>query len=105
MDPFILYYHFTATLLCSQRIINLSPAECTVAPYFQIFRKLTTFFKALGVKAIFDTSCSRDLALIEACTEFIMRYNKRGSVNVEENGLTLPMLSSACPGIFTVYQF
>lgn len=85
-------------------IVSLSPqSRASLASYFdlspsQIFRKLTTFFKSLGVKAIFDTSCSRDLALIEACNEFIMRYKKLGLASVEENGSTLPMLSSACPG-------
>eukprot|EP00268_Persea_americana_P046786 TRINITY_DN4835_c0_g1_i5.p1 TRINITY_DN4835_c0_g1~~TRINITY_DN4835_c0_g1_i5.p1 ORF type:complete len:478 (+),score=85.56 TRINITY_DN4835_c0_g1_i5:261-1694(+) len=85
-------------------IVSLSPqSRASLASYFdlspsQIFRKLTTFFKSLGVKAIFDTSCSRDLALIEACNEFIMRYKKLGLASVEEKGPTLPMLSSACPG-------
>ncbi|KAA8519196.1 hypothetical protein F0562_013452 [Nyssa sinensis] len=57
-------------------IVSLSPqSRASLAVHFglsplQVFRKLTTFLKSLGVKAIFDTSCSRDLSLIESCNEF-----------------------------------
>lgn len=63
-----------------------------------MFRKLTTFFKSLGVKALFDTSCSRDLALIESCNEFIARYKQRQSSYDENRKSVVPMISSACPG-------
>ncbi|XP_020531182.1 protein NAR1 isoform X1 [Amborella trichopoda] len=66
--------------------------------HLQVFWKLTQFFKSLGVKAVFDTSCSRDLALIEACDEFITRYNQHLATYDQEYVPTLPMLSSACPG-------
>ena len=66
---------------------------------FQVLRKLTTFFKSLGVKAVFDTSCSRDLSLIESCNEFIARYKQHHSTGDERRKTSLPMLSSACPGI------
>lgn len=65
----------------------------------QVFKKLTTFFKSIGVKAIFDTSCSRDLTLIEACNEFIARYRQSQSENEEKCKSSVPMISSACPGI------
>lgn len=68
-----------------------------VVSNFQVFRKLTTLFKSLGVKAIFDTSCSRDLTLIESCNEFITRYNQ--STDDARRKSLLPMISSACPGI------
>lgn len=85
-------------------IISLSPqSRASLAVHFglsslQVFRKLTTFFKSLGVKAIFDTSCSRDLSLIESCNEFITRYKQRHSNNDERSWSPLPMISSACPG-------
>lgn len=66
----------------------------------QVFKKLTTFFKSMGVKAIFDTSCSRDLTLIEACNEFIARYRNSQLDNEEKCNSSVPMISSACPGIF-----
>ncbi|KAF9935811.1 hypothetical protein BGZ67_002946 [Mortierella alpina] len=42
----------------------------------QVARKLTWFFKNLGVHSIFDTSFSRDLALLETGREFVDRYRK-----------------------------
>ena len=65
----------------------------------QVFKKLTTLFKALGVKAVFDTSCSRDLTLIESCYEFITRYRQCHSTTDKKSKLGLPLISSACPGI------
>ncbi|KAL4562534.1 hypothetical protein LXL04_034741 [Taraxacum kok-saghyz] len=81
-------------------IVSLSPqSRASIAVHFglsplQVFRKLTTLFKSLGVKAVFDTSCSRDLSLIESCNEFISRYKQSNS----ESTSYLPMISSACPG-------
>lgn len=54
-----------------------------------------TFFKSIGVKALFDTSCSRDITLIESCNEFVMRYKQKKS----KGDNSLPMLASACPGM------
>ncbi|XP_052620944.1 protein NAR1-like, partial [Lactuca sativa] len=57
-------------------IVSLSPqSRASIAVHYglsplQVFKKLTTLFKSLGVKAVFDTSCSRDLSLIESCNEF-----------------------------------
>ncbi|KAF9195107.1 hypothetical protein BGZ50_005172 [Haplosporangium sp. Z 11] len=42
----------------------------------QVARKLTWFFKNLGVHSVFDTSFSRDLALLETGREFVARYKK-----------------------------
>jgi len=42
----------------------------------QVARKLTWFFKNLGVHSGFDTSFSRDLALLETGREFVDRYRK-----------------------------
>lgn len=69
----------------------------------QVFRKLTTLFKSLGVKAIFDTSCSRDLTLIESCNEFMVRYEQSQCTSSGESKSPLPMISSACPGNGFIY--
>ncbi|KAE8637360.1 hypothetical protein CSA_011910 [Cucumis sativus] len=85
-------------------IVSLSPqSRASLAVHFgisplKVFKKLTTFFKSMGVKAIFDTSCSRDLTLIEACNEFIARYRNSQQDNEEKCKSSVPMISSACPG-------
>ncbi|GMH05240.1 hypothetical protein Nepgr_007080 [Nepenthes gracilis] len=85
-------------------IVSLSPqSRASLAVHFglsplQVFKKLTTFFKSLGVKAVFDTSSSRDITLIEACNEFVTRYKQSQSSDDERIQTLLPMLSSACPG-------
>ncbi|KAG1358709.1 protein NAR1 [Cocos nucifera] len=85
-------------------IVSVSPqSRASLAAYFglsptQVLRKLTTLFKSLGVKAVFDTSCSRDLSLMESCNEFISRYKQHVSTDGRENKSIFPMLSSACPG-------
>ncbi|XP_022877886.1 protein NAR1 [Olea europaea var. sylvestris] len=85
-------------------IVSLSPqSRASLAVHYglsslQVLTKLTTFFKSLGVKAVFDTSSSRDLTLIESCNEFITRYEQRNITNEEKSKSPLPMISSACPG-------
>ncbi|KAL8469197.1 hypothetical protein ACS0TY_032141 [Phlomoides rotata] len=85
-------------------VVSLSPqSRASLAVHFglsplEVFRKLTTFLKSLGVKAIFDTSSSRDLTLIESCEEFLARYRQRESAEDEKSKSALPMISSACPG-------
>ncbi|KAL0300892.1 UNVERIFIED_CONTAM: protein NAR1 [Sesamum radiatum] len=85
-------------------IVSLSPqSRASLAVHFglspiQVFRKLTTLFKSLGVKALFDTSSSRDLTLVESCNEFIARYKQSNSTDYEKLKSSLPMISSACPG-------
>ncbi|CDP07467.1 unnamed protein product [Coffea canephora] len=74
---------------------GLSPLQASLFSY--VFKKLTTLFKALGVKAVFDTSCSRDLTLIESCYEFITRYRQCHSTTDKKSKLGLPLISSACP--------
>lgn len=60
----------------------------------QAFKKISAFLKSLGVKAVFDTSFSRDLSLIEACEEFVAKY----SLSNDKSESSLPILASACPG-------
>ncbi|GAU22081.1 hypothetical protein TSUD_309850 [Trifolium subterraneum] len=85
-------------------IVSVSPQSRTsIAAHFgvsplQAFKKLTRFFKSLGVRAIFDTSCSRDLTLVESCVEFITRYRQSQLVDDERSKSSLPMIASACPG-------
>ncbi|XP_027775174.1 protein NAR1 isoform X1 [Solanum pennellii] len=85
-------------------IVSLSPqSRAALAVHYglsslQVFRKLTTLFKSLGVNAIFDTSCSRDLTLIESCNEFMERYKQSQCTSSGQSKPPLPMLSSACPG-------
>eukprot|EP00850_Spirogloea_muscicola_P003801 SM000015S01301 [mRNA] locus=s15:1147765:1152150:+ [translate_table: standard] len=93
-------------------IVSLSPqTRASLAVYYEVtalqaFRKLTTYLKSLGVRAVFDTSCSRDLVLLEASEEFVARYrDSHPPEDVEDckpstSGRSgrLPMLASACPG-------
>jgi len=84
-------------------IVSVSPqSRASLAAFFglsqsQVFRKLTALFKSMGVKAVYDTSSSRDLALIEACNEFVSRY-QLNQLSGDKAGTNLPVLSSACPG-------
>ncbi|RHZ47261.1 hypothetical protein Glove_586g38 [Diversispora epigaea] len=94
----------------------------------QVAKRLTYFFKSLGVNYVFDTSFSRDFSLLESAQEFVERYQehqrkqhsssflvnnennesrkiskiKRGVNNGEyqpdSNDSNLPMLASSCPG-------
>lgn len=60
--------------------------------------KLAAFFRGLGVKAVFDVSSGRDLALQETAAEFVWRFreeqselqgtNRRGSNKVSECSMT-----------------
>ncbi|KAM7262913.1 hypothetical protein ACFE04_000596 [Oxalis oulophora] len=85
-------------------IVSLSPqSRASLAVHFglspvQVFKKLTTFLKSLGVRAVYDTSCSRDIALIESCNEFVSRYKQSQATDDERSKSSLPLLSSACPG-------
>ncbi|XP_010872545.2 cytosolic Fe-S cluster assembly factor narfl [Esox lucius] len=56
-------------------------------------RRLTAFFKGLGVHHVFDTSFSRSFSLLESQREFIERFHRK-----EQDKQALPMLASACPG-------
>ncbi|KAL2630521.1 hypothetical protein R1flu_015207 [Riccia fluitans] len=90
-------------------IVSLSPqSRASLAAHYdlppvQAFKKLTCFLKSLGVKAVFDTSCSRDLSLIEACEEFVSLYRDSHELTSAKDGRFkqpqgLPILTSACPG-------
>ncbi|XP_074648375.1 cytosolic Fe-S cluster assembly factor narfl-like [Tubulanus polymorphus] len=56
-------------------------------------RKLTRFFRQLGVDYVFDVTSPRNLSLLENAAEFVDRYRRQN-----EDKTALPMLASACPG-------
>lgn len=84
-----------------QRIIaiSISPqARASLAVKYglsilETARKLTGFFKSLGAHYVFDTTFSRDLALIETANEFMKRFRNK---DIQPN--SLPMFTSSCPG-------
>ncbi|KAG0315907.1 hypothetical protein BGZ99_007180 [Dissophora globulifera] len=57
----------------------------------QVARKMTWFFKNLGVHSVFDTSFSRDLSLLETGREFVARYKKA----VEKGSIKAPNLDGS----------
>ncbi len=79
-------------------VVSLSPqSRASLAAHYkltalQTHQKLKTFFKEIGVEYLFDTTFSREFALLESAYEFVARYKKTVD-------LPLPMLASSCPGI------
>lgn len=81
-------------------VYGLQPGECA--------GKIAAVLKARNVKAVFDISWARDIALIETAEEFIQRYYKERlglhstdeamDVEGQQDPSPLPMLASACPG-------
>jgi iron only hydrogenase large subunit-like protein len=68
-------------------------------PMPECYRKLTTFFRQyLRADFIFDTSFSRDLALLEQAAEFVARFQHKQGSDPSAAPATLPMLASSCPG-------
>ncbi|KAK2144898.1 hypothetical protein LSH36_721g01043 [Paralvinella palmiformis] len=84
---------------CQIVVVSVSPqSRASLADKYSLSvqkaaRKLTGFFKHLGVDYVFDTSFSRQFSLLESCKEFVSRYAERNT-----NPGALPMLTSACPG-------
>ncbi|CAI5479008.1 unnamed protein product [Closterium sp. Yama58-4] len=68
-------------------VVSLSPqSRAALAAHYKItplqaFRKLTSFLHSLGVAAVFDTSASRDVALIEACHEFVCVFRHHAAAH------------------------
>ena len=76
-------------------------------------KRLTGFFKSMGVVAVFDTTAARDFSLLEAGEEFVERFrasrrsrdaasnqsqSQNQNQNQNQNPNPLPVLASACPG-------
>ncbi|XP_058141564.1 cytosolic iron-sulfur assembly component 3 isoform X2 [Dasypus novemcinctus] len=80
-------------------VVSVSPqSRASLAARFQLnptdtARKLTAFFKKLGVHYVFDTAFSRNFSLIESQREFVQRFRRQA-----ESTQALPVLASACPG-------
>lgn len=47
-----------------------------------------------GVDHVFDTTFSRTFSLLESQREFVERFQRK-----EQDSISLPMMTSACPGI------
>ncbi|KAF7655592.1 hypothetical protein LDENG_00053920 [Lucifuga dentata] len=56
-------------------------------------RRLTSYFKSIGVHHVFDTNFSRTFSLLESQKEFVARFQKK-----EQDSKALPMMTSASPG-------
>lgn len=80
-------------------VVSVSPqSRASLAAHFGLSssetgRRLTSFFKGLGVHHVFDTSFSRTFSLLESQREFVERFQRK-----EQDSKALPMLTSACPG-------
>ncbi|XP_023665002.1 cytosolic Fe-S cluster assembly factor narfl isoform X2 [Paramormyrops kingsleyae] len=80
-------------------VVSVSPqSRASLAARFGLSscdtgKRLTAFFKKLGVHHVFDTGFSRAFSLLESQREFVERFHRK-----EQDPKALPMLASACPG-------
>ncbi|XP_019737041.1 cytosolic Fe-S cluster assembly factor narfl [Hippocampus comes] len=80
-------------------VVSVSPqSRASLAAFYglsssEVGRRLTSFFKGLGVHHVFDTSFSRTFSLLESQREFVERFQRK-----EQDSRALPMMTSACPG-------
>ncbi|XP_061556217.1 cytosolic Fe-S cluster assembly factor narfl [Phycodurus eques] len=81
-------------------VVSVSPqSRASLAAFYGLSssseagRRLTSFFKGLGVHHVFDTSFSRTFSLLESQREFVERFQRK-----EQDSRSLPMMTSACPG-------
>ncbi|KAM9584064.1 cytosolic iron-sulfur assembly component 3 isoform 3-T3 [Trichechus inunguis] len=80
-------------------VASVSPQSvASLAARFQLnptdtARKLTSFFKKIGVHYVFDTAFSRNFSLIESQREFVQRFRSQA-----DSRQALPVLASTCPG-------
>eukprot|EP00899_Mesostigma_viride_P002129 jgi/Mesvir1/11917/Mv00255-RA.1 len=98
---------FLAQLSHGQKrvVISIAPqSRASLAEYYGVspmeaIQRLTSFFKSLGVAAVYDTSSTRDVALMENAAEFASRYQRaREAAQAGPKAELIPMLASACPG-------
>lgn len=84
------------------RVVSLSPqSRASLAAHFgistkEVMERLTTVFHQLGVNYLFDTTFSRDISLLEIADEFVRKYREQ---QASASKKTLPLLTSACPGM------
>ncbi|XP_022251204.1 cytosolic Fe-S cluster assembly factor narfl-like isoform X2 [Limulus polyphemus] len=80
-------------------VVSISPqARASLAAKYKLTtpeaaKKLTGFFKSIGVHYVFDTTFSRNFSLIESQREFVRRYRAK---DIQPG--SIPLLTSACPG-------
>ncbi|XP_030068667.1 cytosolic iron-sulfur assembly component 3 [Microcaecilia unicolor] len=80
-------------------VLSVSPqSRASLAANFHLSiedtaKKLTAFFKKLGVHYVFDTTFARNFSLLESQREFVQRFRRQN-----EEKEAWPMLASACPG-------
>ncbi|CAB1448074.1 unnamed protein product [Pleuronectes platessa] len=80
-------------------VVSVSPqSRASLAAYYNLSsgeagKRLTSFFKSIGIHHVFDTSFSRTFSLLESQREFMERLQRK-----EQDSKALPMLTSACPG-------
>lgn len=80
-------------------VVSVSPqSRASLAAHFDLSsseagKRLTSFFKNIGVHHVFDTGFSRTFSLLESQREFVERFQRK-----EQDKKALPMLTSACPG-------
>ncbi|XP_053299039.1 cytosolic Fe-S cluster assembly factor narfl [Pleuronectes platessa] len=80
-------------------VVSVSPqSRASLAAHYNLSsgeagKRLTSFFKSIGIHHVFDTSFSRTFSLLESQREFMERIQRK-----EQDSKALPMLTSACPG-------
>ncbi|XP_068192970.1 cytosolic Fe-S cluster assembly factor narfl [Antennarius striatus] len=80
-------------------VVSMSPqSRASLAARYDLSsteagRRITAFFKSLGVHHVIDTSFSRTFSLLESQREFVERFQRK-----EQERDVLPMMASACPG-------
>jgi len=90
-------------------VVSVSvPARCSIAAQYklsaqQALRKLTTFFKTLGVMYVLDCALGVDIGLKELGKEFVTCFTsamQQANANIPSatSPQKLPLISSSCPG-------
>ncbi|KAG2455217.1 NARFL factor, partial [Polypterus senegalus] len=80
-------------------VVSVSPqSRASLAAKFHLSvtdtaKKLSAFFKSLGVHHVFDTTFARNFSLLECPQEFVERFQRQA-----EDSKAFPMLASSCPG-------
>eukprot|EP00288_Rhodomonas_lens_P004375 CAMPEP_0177745090 /NCGR_PEP_ID=MMETSP0484_2-20121128/30116_1 /TAXON_ID=354590 /ORGANISM="Rhodomonas lens, Strain RHODO" /LENGTH=553 /DNA_ID=CAMNT_0019259681 /DNA_START=152 /DNA_END=1809 /DNA_ORIENTATION=- len=84
-------------------VVSLSPQACSsLAAAHNLTmqeteEKVCWFLRSLGVQRVFSTALSTDIALTEACDEFVQRWSS-SQTNEKKNSSSLPLVCSECPG-------
>ncbi|PNH06589.1 Cytosolic Fe-S cluster assembly factor NARFL [Tetrabaena socialis] len=90
-------------------VVTVSPqSRASLAVHFglsptQTLVRLAGWFKALGVRAVWDLTTARDLVLLEEAAEFLLSTSGQDSAMDAEGSASgapqpLPVMASSCPG-------